>query len=86
LEFVGVAAAYGPRRRALDKVSVDAAVEAGAELRQGFVIEDYVVDGDRVIGSRSRGLDCADKNIAQADIDAFRSQMLPMRSEIIFDA
>jgi hypothetical protein len=31
-------------------------------------------------------LDCADKNIARADIGAFRNQMLRMRNEIIFDA
>jgi flavin-dependent dehydrogenase len=54
LEIDGVAAAYGPRRTALDKVLVDAAVEAGAELRQGFVIEEYIVDDDRVIGIRGR--------------------------------
>ena len=32
----GVAMAYAPRRRPLDQVLVEAAVEAGAELRAGF--------------------------------------------------
>jgi hypothetical protein len=31
-------------------------------------------------------LDCADNNIARADIGTFRNQMLPMRNEVIFDA
>src|SRR5690348_12866752 len=35
----GVALGYGPRRAVLDKVLVDAAVEAGAEVREGFVVE-----------------------------------------------
>jgi flavin-dependent dehydrogenase len=43
----------GPRRAALDQVLVEAAVEAGAELREGFAVEDLVRDGDRVVGVRS---------------------------------
>lgn len=50
----GVAVAYGPRRSALDKVLVDAAVEAGATLRQGFIVEELATDGDRVTGVRGR--------------------------------
>ena len=50
----GVAVAYGPRRSALDKVLVDAAVEAGAELREGFVVEGFAGDGDRIAGIRGR--------------------------------
>jgi flavin-dependent dehydrogenase len=45
---------YGPRRSALDKVLVDAAVEAGAEVREGFVVEDLMTDGERVAGIRGR--------------------------------
>ena len=33
----------GPRRAALDKVLVDAAIEAGAELREGFAVDDLTV-------------------------------------------
>src|SRR5262245_54618878 len=36
----GVAEAFAPRRTVLDKVLVDGAVEAGAELREGVTIED----------------------------------------------
>jgi flavin-dependent dehydrogenase len=50
----GVALGYGPRRAALDKVLVDAAVEAGAELREGFVVEDFIADGERITGIRGR--------------------------------
>ncbi len=54
LAIDGVALYYGPRRSALDKVMVDAAVEAGAELRQGFTVDDFVVEGDRLAGIRGR--------------------------------
>jgi flavin-dependent dehydrogenase len=49
-----IAAAYAPRRTVLDKLLVDAAVEAGAELREGFCTQEIVRDGDRVIGIRGR--------------------------------
>lgn len=48
----GVGTAYCPRRTVLDKLLVDAAVEAGVELREAFTVEDLVVDGDRVVGIR----------------------------------
>lgn len=54
LSVDGVAMGYGPRRAALDNVLVEAAVEAGAELREGFVIEDLATDGERVVGVRGR--------------------------------
>jgi 2-polyprenyl-6-methoxyphenol hydroxylase-like FAD-dependent oxidoreductase len=43
-----------PRRKRLDAVLVDAAVEAGVELRQGFSVDDVVWDGSRVVGIRGR--------------------------------
>lgn len=43
---------YAPRRRVLDKLLVEAAVEAGVELRQEFVVEELVHDGERVSGIR----------------------------------
>ncbi|MEX1255419.1 MAG: NAD(P)/FAD-dependent oxidoreductase [Dehalococcoidia bacterium] len=42
--------AYCPRRTVLDKILVDAAVEAGAELREGFAVRELVRDGDAVAG------------------------------------
>jgi 2-polyprenyl-6-methoxyphenol hydroxylase-like FAD-dependent oxidoreductase len=41
-----------PRRTVLDKLLVDAAVESGAGMREGFVVESLVWDGDRVVGIR----------------------------------
>lgn len=50
----GVATSYGPRRTVLDTILVDAAVEAGAELREKFTITELCFDGDRVVGIRGR--------------------------------
>jgi flavin-dependent dehydrogenase len=52
LSVDGVPVAVGPRRTALDRALVDAAVEAGAELRAGFSVESLTLDGDRVTGIR----------------------------------
>ena len=50
----GVAAGYGPRRGALDQVLIDAAVAAGVHLREGFAVEEYVSEGDRIVGIAGR--------------------------------
>ncbi len=50
----GVTEMCAPRRIALDKVLVDAAVESGAEMREGFSVQELVVDGSRVTGIRGR--------------------------------
>jgi flavin-dependent dehydrogenase len=50
----GVMAAYGPRRTVLDKMLLDAAAEAGAEIREGFVVEEVVFDDGQVTGLRGR--------------------------------
>jgi flavin-dependent dehydrogenase len=52
LEADGVAWGYGPRRAVLDKILVDAAVEAGAELLEGVAVADLVVEAGRVAGVR----------------------------------
>jgi flavin-dependent dehydrogenase len=53
----GFAAIYAPKRIVLDKILADAAVEAGAELRENFTVTELLIDGERVIGIRgqSRG-------------------------------
>jgi flavin-dependent dehydrogenase len=48
----GVDEGYGPRRTILDKLLIDAASDAGAEVREGFTVEEVVFDGDRVAGVR----------------------------------
>ncbi|HZI18810.1 MAG TPA: NAD(P)/FAD-dependent oxidoreductase [Pyrinomonadaceae bacterium] len=50
----GVAEAYAPRRRVLDKILADAAVEAGAELREGFSVEEITTEDGAVTGIRGR--------------------------------
>jgi 2-polyprenyl-6-methoxyphenol hydroxylase-like FAD-dependent oxidoreductase len=47
--------AYGPRRTVLDALLVDAAAEAGAEVRQGFGVDELLVEDGRVTGIRSAG-------------------------------
>jgi flavin-dependent dehydrogenase len=49
-----VATGYAPRRTVLDKLLVDAAVTAGAELRERFTIEDVCFEDGRVAGIRGR--------------------------------
>ena len=53
----GVPWAFGPRRTTLDKILVDAASAAGAELREGFSVDEYVFDDGRMVGVRGRGRD-----------------------------
>jgi 2-polyprenyl-6-methoxyphenol hydroxylase-like FAD-dependent oxidoreductase len=46
--------AYSPRRTILDKLLVDAAIEAGAEVREGFKVEEILAGEGRAIGIRGR--------------------------------
>jgi flavin-dependent dehydrogenase len=50
----GVGTSYMPRRRFLDPILAEAAVEAGAELRTGFAVQELLWEGDRVVGIRGR--------------------------------
>jgi len=43
----------------LDKLLVEAAAEAGVEVRDGFAVQEVLLDGDRVTGIRGRTLDGA---------------------------
>jgi flavin-dependent dehydrogenase len=49
--------AYGPRRTLLDKLLVNAASEAGAEVREGFTVADVIIEDGRVTGIRGHGKD-----------------------------
>jgi flavin-dependent dehydrogenase len=52
---LGVEALYAPRRTVLDAVLVDAAIEAGAEVRYGVTVTGLLRDGTgRVVGVRGR--------------------------------
>ena len=50
--FQGVDALYSPRRTVLDAILLDAAREAGAEVREQFVVDELVMEGGRVSGIR----------------------------------
>jgi flavin-dependent dehydrogenase len=50
----GVAFGYGPRRSALDKILLDAAVGAGAEMREGCSVESFLSAGPQLTGIRAR--------------------------------
>lgn len=50
----GVAVAYGPRRIVLDAILVEAAAEAGAEIRTGVRVEGLLVADGAVAGIRAR--------------------------------
>jgi 2-polyprenyl-6-methoxyphenol hydroxylase-like FAD-dependent oxidoreductase len=42
--------AYCPRRTILDKLLVDAAAQSGAEIREGFTVEEILIEDGRAIG------------------------------------
>jgi 2-polyprenyl-6-methoxyphenol hydroxylase-like FAD-dependent oxidoreductase len=46
--------AYCPRRIILDKLLLDAAAAAGAEIREGFVVEEILAEAGRVVGIKGR--------------------------------
>jgi flavin-dependent dehydrogenase len=46
--------AYCPRRTILDKLLVDAAAEAGAEMREGFTVEEVLIEDGRAVGIKGR--------------------------------
>ncbi len=48
----GIDTAYCPRRTVLDKLLIDAAAEAGAEVREGFSVDELIVDDGTVVGIR----------------------------------
>ena len=50
----GISLAYCPRRIVLDQLLVEAAVAAGAELREGFTVDEILVEDGAVTGVRGR--------------------------------
>jgi flavin-dependent dehydrogenase len=50
-----VADAYSLRRTVLDQILVEAAADAGAEIREKFPVDGLVTQGNRVTGIHSRG-------------------------------
>jgi flavin-dependent dehydrogenase len=50
----GVTEAFAPRRIRLDQILVDAAVDAGVELREGFSVQEVLFEDGRVTGIRGQ--------------------------------
>jgi flavin-dependent dehydrogenase len=51
----GMSTGYAPRRTILDSILVDAAVAAGAEVRERFTVEEVLVEDGAVVGIRGHG-------------------------------
>lgn len=51
------AGGFCPRRTVLDPLLLNAAAEAGVEVRAGFTVDELLFDGDRVAGIRGHGRD-----------------------------
>jgi 2-polyprenyl-6-methoxyphenol hydroxylase-like FAD-dependent oxidoreductase len=50
----GFSSAYAPRRTVLDHILVSAAADAGAEVRERFSVDDFLVEDGAVVGIRGR--------------------------------
>jgi 2-polyprenyl-6-methoxyphenol hydroxylase-like FAD-dependent oxidoreductase len=51
----GSSTAYAPRRTVLDKILLDAAADAGVEVRERFTMDEILVDDGVVVGIRGHG-------------------------------
>ena len=69
---------YCPRRTVLDAMLVNAAAESGVEVRQGFVVEDILIEEGRVVGIRGRsrtGTSVVERGRVVAGADGHRSKL-----------
>jgi 2-polyprenyl-6-methoxyphenol hydroxylase-like FAD-dependent oxidoreductase len=48
---------YCPRRTVLDKLLVDAAAQSGAEIREGFTVEEILIEDGRAVGIKGHSKD-----------------------------
>jgi 2-polyprenyl-6-methoxyphenol hydroxylase-like FAD-dependent oxidoreductase len=48
---------FCPRRTVLDSLLLHAAADAGADVREGFIVDELVMSGDRVVGIRGHDND-----------------------------
>lgn len=60
--------AYCPRRLVLDEILVRASVQAGAELREGFVVDEVIMDDGRVTGIRGHDKSRGESLVATAPL------------------
>jgi flavin-dependent dehydrogenase len=59
----GAPLGYAPRGHRIDQVLIEAAVEAGVELRTGFAVQDYLGNGGGITGLRGR--ECGGRVVAE---------------------
>lgn len=53
----GISTGYAPRRTVLDAILVDAARQAGAEVREGFTVDEVLTEDGAVVGISGHGDD-----------------------------
>ena len=75
----GITEAYCPRRTVLDKLLLDAAAEAGVEVRERFSVEGLTHDGERVSGILGRSSGASVKESARIVIGADGMHSLVVR-------
>jgi 2-polyprenyl-6-methoxyphenol hydroxylase-like FAD-dependent oxidoreductase len=63
----GVAEGYCPRRTVLDSLLLDAASQAGAEVRTGVAVDELVFDDGAVVGIRAQGCEERARVVIGAD-------------------
>ena len=75
----GVPFGCGPRRRVLDGILVETAVAAQVEIRDQFLVEDFLSDGDQITGIKGRdlrsGQRCTEKARIVIGADGRRSRL-----------
>lgn len=84
----GVVQAFCPRRTILDQLLVEAAVEAGCELRAATAVDGLLWDGDRVLGIRSRGpggRELVERARVVVGADGMRSRVARLVDATVYD-
>ena len=74
--------AYAPRRTVLDALLVEAASEAGAEVREGFTVDDLEIEDGRVYGIRGHAKDEPPVRLAGSRGGGRRRSPLPRRDRV----
>jgi flavin-dependent dehydrogenase len=89
LALDGVAWGYGPRRALLDKVLADAAVECGVELREGFTVDEFIFEDERLAGIRGRssnGTPIEERATITIGADGRNSRLAKAVNAAVYDA
>lgn len=74
----GIAHAIAPRRLLLDKILVDAAAAAGADVREGFTVDELLVENGTVVGISGHvdgGVDVIERARVVIGADGYNSRV-----------